>query len=110
MEQVRRAAAVTMEGSTSTPQQVSSDYMMYRAAPLSNTFLNFIDDSHLVRRRRSRSIPSLLSAATVSGCVPPEQEPCVKAGIASTAPTSSECECMLEDAGTNSDVASTGIP
>jgi len=62
MEKVRCAAAATMEQLVPTAQQITPDYMAYRATPLTNTFLNLIDDSQeqLRHKKRSRSIVSLI--------------------------------------------------
>eukprot|EP00971_Amphidinium_carterae_P144765 2868505-Amphidinium_carterae.1 len=61
-EQVRMSATATLQTMIPTSQQITPDYMVYRTAPLPNTFLNFIDDddqSRLMSKRRSRSIPNI---------------------------------------------------
>mmetsp|Transcript_11493 Transcript_11493/g.26028 ORF Transcript_11493/g.26028 Transcript_11493/m.26028 type:complete len:241 (-) Transcript_11493:137-859(-) len=95
MEQVRCAAAARMEFAVPTAQQVGPDYMIYRAEPLHNTFINLIDNTQCLHRRRSRSIASFLSTGDgTSSC-----------SVSETYPADNE-----KDAGTQSDVASTGVP
>mmetsp|Transcript_42907 Transcript_42907/g.77961 ORF Transcript_42907/g.77961 Transcript_42907/m.77961 type:complete len:258 (-) Transcript_42907:13-786(-) len=56
MEQVRSAAAATMEQLVPTAQQVTPDYLVYQAAPLHNTFLNLLDEGLPRHARRCHSI------------------------------------------------------
>mmetsp|Transcript_42192 Transcript_42192/g.96860 ORF Transcript_42192/g.96860 Transcript_42192/m.96860 type:complete len:257 (-) Transcript_42192:158-928(-) len=105
-EQVRMSATATLQTMIPTSQQITPDYMVYRTAPLPNTFLNFIDDddqSRLMSKRRSRSIPNILSS------IGRDQEARVKACKASTA-VSTEDALSDDAASTNCEVASTGLP
>jgi len=108
MEKVRCAAAATMEQLVPTAQLLTPDYTVYRGTPLSNTFLNVLDDSQEQVRpmRRSRSIVSLFpvkggaSASAISMHTLADQDVCVKHCAAST----------TDDELPDSEVASTAPP
>eukprot|EP00971_Amphidinium_carterae_P133855 2652050-Amphidinium_carterae.1 len=106
LAKVRNAAAATLEDAVPTSKQATPHYSVCRFLPLSNTFLNFVDNSeaHLLHKRRSRSMTSLMSighgTCTRRGMDgTPEQNGSVKTPMAS----------MCNDVRTSSAEASAGI-
>jgi len=97
MEEVCSAAAATMENLVLSPHCITLDYMVYRSPALSNTFLNYVDDSqkHSRPRRRCASIASVIpirDRTIASGSEPPCDEKAVSSAITLSGGEVSEAE------------------